>query len=101
MRRLSVLLLGATFVLTACSDDDLTNPPYTSSAPSAESSYAVMTDDAWTLHEAIDPPADAPIVARQRDGTTRSPVAWDHFRGSVRSGDGMIVGVLVCRQGCR
>jgi hypothetical protein len=40
-------------------------------------------------------------VARQRDGTTRSPVAWDHFWGSVRSGAGMIVGVPGTRQGPR
>jgi integrase len=40
-------------------------------------------------------------VARQLDGTTCSPVAWDHFWGSVRSGDGMIVGALVARQELR
>jgi len=45
--------------------------------------------------------SDDATVARQLDGTTRSPVAWDHFRGSVRSGDEMIVGALRARQGRR
>jgi hypothetical protein len=31
-------------------------------------------------------------VVRQLDGTTRAPVAWDHFIGGVNVGGGMIAG---------
>jgi hypothetical protein len=72
VRRLSVLLLGATLAVTACSDnDDLTQPSSSSSAPAPESTYAVLTDDAWTLQEAVDPPADAPIASIERP-----PLEW-------------------------
>lgn len=72
MRPLSVLLLGATLAVTACSDDDLTQPSSSSSsAPALESTYAVLTDDAWTLQEAVDPPADAPIASIERP-----PLEW-------------------------
>jgi hypothetical protein len=73
VRRLSVLLLGATLAVTACSDDDdLTQPSSSSSsAPALESTYAVLTDDAWTLQEAVDPPADAPIASIERP-----PLEW-------------------------
>lgn len=33
--------------------------------------YAVLTDATWTLREAIDPPADSPLVA-----TERPPLTW-------------------------
>jgi hypothetical protein len=72
VRRLSVLLLGATLAVTACSDDDdLTQPSSSSSAPALESTHAVLTDDAWTLQEAVDPPADAPIASIERP-----PLEW-------------------------
>jgi hypothetical protein len=67
MRRLSLLLLGATLAVTACSDDDLTQPSPTSSAPSVSSTpsatsvYAVLTDDTWRLQE-----ADYPIASIER-----------------------------------
>jgi hypothetical protein len=73
VRRLSVLLFGAALAVTACSDDDdLTQPSSSSSsAPSDASVYAVMTDDAWTLQEAVDPPADSPIASIERP-----PLEW-------------------------
>ncbi|HEY9378611.1 MAG TPA: hypothetical protein VIQ02_16155 [Jiangellaceae bacterium] len=71
VRRLSVLLLGATLTVTACSDDDLTQPSSSNSAPPNESVYAVLTDDAWTLQEAVDPPTDAPTASIERP-----PLEW-------------------------
>jgi hypothetical protein len=72
VRRLSVLLFGAALAVTACSDDDdLTQPSSSSSAPSEASVYAVVIDDAWTLQEAVDPPADSPIASIERP-----PLEW-------------------------
>ena len=72
VRRLPILLLGAVLAVTACSEnDDLTQPSTNSSAPADESVYAVLTDDAWTLQEAVDPPADAAIASIERP-----PLKW-------------------------
>lgn len=84
VRRLSALPLGATLAVTACSgDDDRTQPslasnaaatdtaPAANSTPSANSVYAVLTDDTWTLQEAVDPPADSPIASLERP-----PLEW-------------------------
>ncbi len=38
-------------------------------------------------------------VARQHDGTTPSPVAWDHLGAPISVGDGMIAGRVVAGQG--
>src|SRR5215218_6995956 len=38
-------------------------------------------------------------VARQGDGTTVSPVAWDHVSGVFSVGVGMIAGVVAVGQG--
>ena len=65
---------------TACSGDDdadLTQPSPAGNAPTSESTsaadsvYGVLTDDTWTLQEAIDPPADAPIASLERP-----PLEW-------------------------
>lgn len=71
VRRLSVLLLGATLAVTGCSDDDLAQSSSRNSAPPDESVYALLTDDDWTLQEAVDPPADAPIASIERP-----PLEW-------------------------
>jgi hypothetical protein len=82
---LSVLLVGATLAATACNgdDDDRTQPSPASDAaaadsvlaptstPSANGVYAVLTDDTWTLQEAVDPPADAPFASHERP-----PLEW-------------------------
>ncbi|MBA2387673.1 MAG: hypothetical protein H0V69_11385 [Acidimicrobiia bacterium] len=72
MRTARVLLLAATLAVTACSDDDNAQPSSSSSDPSSDSAYAVLTEDAWTLQDAVDPPADAPIVSVEQP-----PLEWD------------------------
>lgn len=66
------------------------DPPGFYPSPHAEHDYELWTGQFWT--------GNYVPVARQLDGTTRSPVAWDHFQDSVRSGVEMIAAEPDCRQ---
>ena len=70
MRKTRVLLLAATFAMTACSNANTTRPASSSDAPSWHS-YAELTDRAWRLQEAVDPSDDAPIVSVEQP-----PLEW-------------------------
>src|SRR4051812_10187322 len=72
--RALVALAAVTLVITACSDaesEDSAQASASGLAPAATSRYALLNDNGWTLQEAIDPPADATIVAAERP-----PLEW-------------------------
>ena len=71
---------------------DLADPTIVLTIPATRTTSSRNSLRVRLRHRAHPLAAAPPGVARQRDGTTRSPVAWDHFRGSVRSGDEMIAG---------
>jgi hypothetical protein len=64
MRAARMLVIATALAVTACSDDNITeSSPTTTGYRPSQSAYAVLTDHAWPLQEAIDPPADDPTVS--------------------------------------
>ena len=63
--------------LVACGDDDSASETTVTASGGSPTSYAILSSEAWSLQEAVDPPEDDPLAS-----TEQPPVDWysEHVR---------------------